>query len=189
MNIIITSKEQILEASRQLAVEEGLDKINMRAVATKTGISVGSVYNYFPAKSDLISATVQSVWSEIMRPLHKVQGDLGFIALIRFFYETVQKGTIEYPSFFTHHSLSFSDHEKSTGRETMNQFFIHLKSKLLQSLKSDTQIPEGSFSPQFSEEMFIDFVFSNILTMLVNKEKNCDYLIAIISRVLNTKNI
>ncbi len=187
MNIIITSKEQILDASRQLAVEEGLEKINMRAVACKSGIAVGSVYNYFPAKSDLISATVQSVWSEIMKPLHRVQEDLDFIALIRFFYETVQNGSTRYPTFFTHHSMSFSDLEKSAGRETMNQFLKHVKSKLLQSLKCDQGISENIFSEQFSEEMFIDFIFSNLLTMLVNKEENCDYLIEIIKRTLNIK--
>ncbi|MBE0451327.1 MAG: TetR/AcrR family transcriptional regulator [Clostridia bacterium] len=60
----------------------------MRAVASRSGIAVGSIYNYFPAKSDQISATVQ-------------------------------KGSTEYPSFFTHHSMSFSDDEKSTGREIM----------------------------------------------------------------------
>ncbi len=65
MNNAVISKDMILSASKQLVMEKGLYAINMRMVAERCGIAVGSVYNYFPSKTDLIAATVESVWQSI----------------------------------------------------------------------------------------------------------------------------
>ncbi len=65
MNTIITSKESILDISRKLVSKQGLQAINIRAVASACGVSVGSIYNYFSSKSDLIAATVESIWCDI----------------------------------------------------------------------------------------------------------------------------
>ena len=53
MNTVVTSKEIILEASKKLIREEGLNSINIRSVASACGVSVGSIYNYFDSKSEL----------------------------------------------------------------------------------------------------------------------------------------
>ena len=45
MNTVVTSKEIILEASKKLIREEGLNSINIRSVACACGVSVGSIYN------------------------------------------------------------------------------------------------------------------------------------------------
>lgn len=65
MNIAATSKEEILEVSRKLVLEKGLSTVNMRMVAKECGVAVGSIYNYFPSKSDLVCATVETIWKDI----------------------------------------------------------------------------------------------------------------------------
>ena len=62
MNTVITSREAILETCRSLIKEKGWDAVNIRSVAAACGVSVGSIYNYYSSKSDLIAATVASVW-------------------------------------------------------------------------------------------------------------------------------
>ncbi len=47
MNTVITSKEAILNISRQLIQKQGCTAINIRNVAAACGVSVGSIYNYF----------------------------------------------------------------------------------------------------------------------------------------------
>lgn len=46
-------------------MEKGLSAINMRTVASACGVAVGSIYKYFPSKTDLIYATVADVWKDI----------------------------------------------------------------------------------------------------------------------------
>ena len=66
MNTVVTSKEAILKASRNLVQTQGWGAVNIRTVASACGISVGSIYNYFPSKSDLMKATVESVWLSLI---------------------------------------------------------------------------------------------------------------------------
>ena len=65
MNTIVTSKEEILKNSRELIREKGWAAVSIRSVASACGVSVGSIYNYYDSKAELISATVESVWCEI----------------------------------------------------------------------------------------------------------------------------
>ena len=39
--------------------------ISIRSVAAACGVSVGSIYNYFQSKTDLVAATVESIWADI----------------------------------------------------------------------------------------------------------------------------
>ncbi len=48
----------IMEAARALAAEGGMAAVQIAAVATRAGIAAGTVYRYFPAKTDLIAALV-----------------------------------------------------------------------------------------------------------------------------------
>ena len=65
MNTIVTSKEEILKVSKEIIQKQGLNAINIRSVANYCGVSIGSIYNYFDSKNDLVTATVESVWQEI----------------------------------------------------------------------------------------------------------------------------
>ena len=64
MNTIVTSREEILKASRALIQQNGWAAVNMRSVVAACGVSVGSVYNYFDSKTALVSAAVESVWND-----------------------------------------------------------------------------------------------------------------------------
>ena len=51
MNTVVTSREDILKASRRLVQEGTAEGISIRSVAAACGVSVGSIYNYFQSKS------------------------------------------------------------------------------------------------------------------------------------------
>ena len=65
MKPVITSQKAILDTCRSLVMTQGLSAINMRSVAKACGVAVGSLYNYFSSKDDLLQATVRSVWTDI----------------------------------------------------------------------------------------------------------------------------
>ena len=74
MNKAVTSKEEILEVSRSIAASKGITAVNMRTVASECGIALGSLYNYFTSKAELLSATVEAVWADIF-PIDKISKD------------------------------------------------------------------------------------------------------------------
>ncbi len=67
MNKTITSEKDILEISKRIASEKGLQAITMRSVAKECDVAVGSIYNYYASKNDLLIATIASIWQEIIQ--------------------------------------------------------------------------------------------------------------------------
>src|SRR5262249_58191990 len=53
--------DAILAAAAQLAAEAGINAVQIAPVAERSGIAAGTVYRYFPSKTDLIAALVESV--------------------------------------------------------------------------------------------------------------------------------
>lgn len=47
-------REEILSAAADIALEEGLERITLRAVATRLGVRPGLISHYFPAAEDLV---------------------------------------------------------------------------------------------------------------------------------------
>src|SRR5262250_3209857 len=50
----------ILEASARILESDGLHGFNTNAIAAKAGISVGSLYQYFPNKDSIVLALIGS---------------------------------------------------------------------------------------------------------------------------------
>lgn len=184
MNTIVTSKEDILAVCRELAAQEGLQKMNIRTVAEKCGISVGSVYNYFPSKSNLIAATIQEVWQSIFHMDKGCNKEGCFTDYVLWIFNSVQDSATKYPNFFALHSMSFAHLEKGKARQVMDQYFDHMKAGLLHALQNDVNVRASAFSDEFSQKSFVDFVFSSLISMLMKQENMCNVLIEIVKRII-----
>lgn len=184
INTIVTSKEAIITACRELVTENGLESLNMRIVAEKCNVSVGSIYNYFPSKADLIAATIQEVWQHIFHMDKICKKAASFPEYVEWIFESVHSGAAEYPNFFNTHSIIFTSTEKGKARQVMEGYFGHMKAELLKSLQNDTKIVPTAFSEGFTRSKFIDFVFSSLLSILINQDSSCTMLIEIIKRTI-----
>lgn len=49
-------REEIVAAAAAIAIDEGLERITLRAVADRLGVRPGLITHYFPAAEDLVSA-------------------------------------------------------------------------------------------------------------------------------------
>lgn len=116
MNTVVTSKEEILQTSRELIRRQGWSAVSIRSVAAACGVSVGSIYNYFDSKADLVAATVESVWAEIFHRPQDVAVFEDIQACVTWMYQRMAYGCERYPGFFTLHSLGFMREDKSDGK-------------------------------------------------------------------------
>lgn len=184
MNKTVTSKESILAACKDIVAESGMAALNMRNVAKKCGVAVGSVYNYFPSKDDLTIAAVESIWSEIISYDEDEPYNLSFEDAVTRLFENVQKGSKKYPIFLIIHSMRMLDVDKEKGRAVMISFFIEIEHHLLKSLNDDPNVDQSVFDATFTKEEFIHFVFSNILSLNVSREPDSKFLISVIRRTI-----
>lgn len=184
MNRTITSREAILSASRGMVIESGLQGLNMRNVAKRCGVSVGSVYNYFPSKSDLVVATIESIWIEIIHEYQGCNSQYSFIENVQSIFYSIRRGCEKYPSFFSTHSISIANIDSTKGRQVMNRYFTHIKNGLLEGLNKDEMVKKSTFCEDFTQSDFIDFIFSNLIILLVKNINSCDILIEIVKRTI-----
>jgi AcrR family transcriptional regulator len=54
-------REAIVAAARALAAEGGMAAVQMAPVAARAGIAAGTVYRYFPSKTELVAAVMTAV--------------------------------------------------------------------------------------------------------------------------------
>ena len=54
-------REAIVAAARALAAEGGMAAVQIAPVAARAGIAAGTVYRYFPSKTKLVAAVIQTV--------------------------------------------------------------------------------------------------------------------------------
>lgn len=59
------TREQVIAAARDLANEEGLDKLTMRALSARVGVEAPSLYSHVKDKEDLLDGLADLIYSEI----------------------------------------------------------------------------------------------------------------------------
>ena len=184
MNTAVTSREAILKTCREMVSTHGLAALNMRSVASACNVALGSLYNYFPSKNELVTAAVESVWQDIFHMDHPCAADLPFPDYVRWIFQSVQQGAKEYPNFFTAHSITFATKEKKEGRKAMEHYFDHMKQGMAEALEKDVRVNKNAFREGFSQQAFFDFVLSNILALLLQQAEDCELLAEIVRRTL-----
>jgi AcrR family transcriptional regulator len=63
--------EAILVAARQLARERGMAAVQIAAVAARAGVAAGTVYRYFPGKTDLVGALLAEIAAGELGAIHR----------------------------------------------------------------------------------------------------------------------
>jgi len=71
--------DALIEATARILVREGFDKASTNRVAAEAGVSVGSLYQYFPSKEALVAAVIDRHNQELMQ---FVRGALAEVATL-----------------------------------------------------------------------------------------------------------
>lgn len=184
MNTVVTSKEEILKASRRLIQQQGWSAVNIRSVAAACGVSVGSIYNYFDSKADLVAATIESVWCEIFHSPEEATVFQDTQACVSWIYKRMEYGCQQYPGFFTLHSLGFLGEEKSDGKRRMHQTWQHIVEGLRSVLSRDPKVRPDAFTEQFTPEKFAGVLFPLMLSALLRQDYDPGAVLEIVRRTL-----
>ncbi|MEL3911370.1 MAG: TetR/AcrR family transcriptional regulator [Treponema sp.] len=180
----VISKELILDAGRSLVEEKGISALNMRDVAGRCGIALGSLYNYFSSKDELLIAVIEHIWYTIFSTAVCSGKECTFTDYITLLFHTIREGTRRYPDFFTAHSIGFAGSAKDDARQKMALCVSRLKQTMVEVMQQDERINPAVFSPSFSHEDFADFVFTNVMSLFLKRQESCTVLIEVIRRTV-----
>ncbi|MGH7963602.1 MAG: TetR/AcrR family transcriptional regulator [Candidatus Binatia bacterium] len=72
---LLEGKERISTAAANLFLSDGYHKTSVREIAQKAGVSVGSVFNYFASKEEILFFLLSHVQSETVAILQEQRGE------------------------------------------------------------------------------------------------------------------
>src|SRR6516162_6403704 len=80
------TRQAITDAAMRMFLEHGFDNVSIIKIAAAAEVSVQTVYNYFPAKADLVFDEADQIISDLRRAVrHRPPGQSALSAIRRYF--------------------------------------------------------------------------------------------------------
>lgn len=178
------SRESILKESRDLVSKEGLKALSIRKLAKNCGVAVGTIYNYFTSKDDLMISTIESVWEDIFM-IDDLKGDsIDFVKYLEDIFNHLSYGIKKYPNFFTIHSLSFKAQSVDKAKNSMARYIENISQNMTKILDNDPNIRKDAFDEDFTKEDLLNFILSTSFSFVVDKNFDTNLLIKIVKKIL-----
>lgn len=161
------SEEILLDAAFAIAEREGLSKLSVRRLATECSISVGSVYSYFPAKTDLTAAVVDRFFG---RAIHadfcRVEDGEGFVDYLRRLEPAMRALFSEYSASWLDELRRLPFEEREAGRAAELSRFAHMTRGLVLVLESDPAYRASGLASLVEAESLAAHVVDALLASL-----------------------
>lgn len=169
-------REEILEITREMVLEKGLDFIDIRTVSNKLNLAIGSIYYYFESKDELLAETIRSVFDDIFK--FEDIDKSSFLKFMEDLFQHMEKGKRMYPSFFTIHSLKFN----ARGKEYMKEYLNLIKEHMLEALNNDKHLKKEAFNKDFTKEDFLNTILSSLIIIFISDNNNSLIILEMIKR-------
>ena len=157
-----TLRDTLINLARSIADTDGIDAVNVRAIARKAGIATGTMYNYFSNKEEILLALTEEYWTQTLLEMKTVVTANSFCEQLKEMFAFLME-KIDRSAGKLMHSLGSME---TLGQMRMASMQSALEVSLLQGMEQDTAIREDIWNEQFTRQQFARFVMGN-LTMLL----------------------
>lgn len=188
MNRQAASKEGLLEAARSIAYKDGLSKVSIRRLAAESGIAIGTVYNYFPSKADLVAGIIEEFWRNVFHGRCFNINSQEYIESIEEIYQRLHVNLAVFKQEFLDDLSGLSKEEKEKSSQSEQRYMEHMKVGVLEILKRDTRIMDTVWTAEFTQERLVEFTFSNMQSLLSEGKGDFGYLKIVLERILYQSN-
>ena len=180
-----TSKEELLDAAFELACEKGLSGVSIRAVATKCGVAVGTVYNWYPAKSDLISDVIALFWREALKDCMPEAAECGdFVAFCEEVGRRMARAFSKFHDGWLTEIASMRTHDLDAARKREQACFSHIRRGLAIALEKDANVKREKLSDDLQPEAICLLVWDAILASIRRNDESYLTLLTLLREVL-----
>lgn len=177
-------KEIILSSAKEIALKQGVHKINIRKVAIESGVSIGTVYNYYSTKADLLVAVIESFWSEVFKQIDfSSLEDQSFYEKIQEIYHTLYTYLHKFKKNWLTQISLLTVEEKSLGRKKEKAYFSKINTMIISLMDQEESIPV--WTNGITKEKIAEFIFDNMLLMLKKDERNIEFFIEILKKIMS----
>jgi len=165
------ARQRIIESAKQLLIENKDGDFTIRDVARRCGIALGTVYNYYDSKAELIVIIVAQMWDACFDEMRKITST-DFYECIRQVYDILKSYVESFSKNFMYRLASLSSVDKQLSQSYNNRYFTICKGLLTTMIEQHAE----RFDKQLLVLMSMDGLAGFILTHLLNiAMKGADY--------------
>lgn len=155
-------KENILNTARDMILVEGLNSISIRELSSRCNISIGTIYNYFDSKQDIVISVVWQEWySTLNRMDYHNNSNIDYIEKLKIIF-------IEIRSFLNIvHNMQYGDFFNTIGIEKLmkiknNKKDLHevLSSKIFDALSNVNTSPPDPMVCEIIIKLYCSYAVS-----------------------------
>lgn len=166
-------KEKILLEAKDIIDHNGIDSLNMRDIASRLDIAVGTLYNYYQNKDDILLDIMISHWLNIYEEIKLINED-SFISELELIYDHLRSSI----SLEIRTLLHYLNNDK-------DEMFIMQKTfenDILNRINKDINIKDV-FNESFTKEDLANFIMNNLYHSL-KRNKDIHVLIYMIAKII-----
>lgn len=179
-------KDVILSEAKDIAMKQGITKINIRSVAKNSGIAIGTVYNYFPSKGELLMAVIEDFWEDAFADVDwRGFANSDFYDNLEKIYSILYHYLHKFKENWLEQLALLKTQEKILGRQRENEYFGKICDRIIVLMNVDSELGQYPWSEIISKEKVAEFIFENMLIMLRKGEEDISFFMEILKKIMS----
>lgn len=182
---MVDQKENLLSSAKEIALMQGISKINIRSVAQKSGVSIGTVYNYYPTKADLIVTVIEDFWAEAFKNIDmKMSREKSFYENIEHIYNSLLEHLHKFKTNWLNQISLLDIEEKKLGRKKEGEYFTRVHAMIISLMEMDNTISAKVWDDEITKEKTAAFIFDNMISILKKEQGDFNFFIAVLKKIM-----
>lgn len=184
-NKAVVSKQQILDAAFGIAIASGLSGLSIREVAHACDVAVGTVYNSYPTKSDLVNDVVGRFWNEALAErMPKATAGCDFVNFCKDLAVELSHALERFRGDWLAEVSALGAHDLAAARNREEACFAHIRRGLAMALDQDAGIRHERLEGPLAPRQLCAFVWDSMLSSIRHGDPTCATLFALLRRTL-----
>lgn len=177
----IISKQQILDIAFDIASSSGLSGLSIRDVASACNVAVGTVYNSYPTKNDLVNDVVGRFWNEALadRMPHAVAGD-DFIGFCEELARQLSEALAKFRDDWLTEIGALDAQGLASARKREEACFAHIRRGLTMALECDPRVVRSRLQGALAPKPLSAFIWDSMLSSIKHGDPSCRTLFALL---------
>lgn len=186
--IIKNLREVILDKASNILYNEGYSKLSIRRVAKECDIAVGTIYNYFPTKKDLVVEMMTNFWKEYFFDIGTIlESQDEFYEKLRSIFNSLSKFIKRFKDVWLKSEIYSTPDYIESGLKRENIYIdklILIIEELLKEKLNNHTIYSNEALEQLDTKKIASFIVMNFITMVQMPQFQYEFFESILKKLL-----
>ncbi|WP_187296211.1 TetR/AcrR family transcriptional regulator [Tepidibacter mesophilus] len=165
--IIESPRELILSEAKKILYNEGYSNISIRRVAKECNIAVGTIYNYFPTKKELIVEMMTKFWEEYFYNIESVvSSNKNFYVKLKNIFDNLAEFIKRFRKIWLNTEIYSSPDYIESGLEKQNIYIDKLIIIIEDLLKKEIHSRRDKSLKKLDTHKLASFIIMNFISMV-----------------------